>query len=121
MIGRESWSKVSSRVAAGACVTLIGFLSLMPAEKVTRTSLGGHIEHVLAYFVAAWIASMAFSQRGIILITSSLCAYAGCLEYLQRFSPGRNSSFEDFVFSASGVVLSVGTYALLKRRPRGTP
>jgi VanZ family protein len=116
---RMSWLNSANRIAAAACFCAIGLLSLLPAEKVARTDLGGHVEHVLAYFVTAWFASVAFRERGLALITGSLCAYAACLEYLQRFSPGRNSSLEDFLFSASGIVAGVATYALLRKRLHG--
>jgi len=58
MSNRQSWLKLVAGMATAGCVGMIGLLSLMPAEKVARTSLGGHVEHVLAYFVTAWIASM---------------------------------------------------------------
>jgi VanZ family protein len=81
---------------------------------IERTELGGHAEHFLAYACTAAVVALA-STRGAPLIMSALIAYAGVLELLQRYSPGRTSSLGDFLFSAGGVLLGVGVIALSRR------
>jgi hypothetical protein len=112
--------KAASRLAAWVCIVAIAILSLVP--KIARTELGGHAEHVLAYGGTALIVARAYSERGIVQILFALLAYAGVLEFLQRFSPGRTSSFEDFMFSAAGVLVGMVASVLLKKllgiRPR---
>lgn len=78
-----------TRFVAAACISALAALSLAPAEQMTRTDLGGHIEHVLAYVGTAFLSTAAFGERGISCILFALLTYAGALEFLQRFSPGR--------------------------------
>lgn len=108
--------RTASRVAAWGCLTAIAVLSLMPAEQMTRSGLGGHVEHVLAYAGTALTVAMAYAQRGVSRIMYVLLGYAGCLEFLQRFSPGRTSSFLDFTMSGAGVLIGIAAFALLSRR-----
>src|SRR3990170_4595146 len=112
--------KAATRLAAWVCIVAIAILSLVP--KIARTELGGHAEHVLAYAGTAYIVAMAYSERGTVQILFAFLAYAGVLEFLQRFSPGRTSSFEDFMFSAAGVLVGMVASVLLKKllgiRPR---
>lgn len=37
------------RLAAWVCIALLAILSLLPADGLTRTSFGGHVEHATAY------------------------------------------------------------------------
>src|SRR5689334_20189027 len=89
----------ASRFAAWVCVTSIGALSVIPGGQIARTDLSGHDEHVLAYAGTAFITAVGYAERGVAKILFALLFYAGALEFLQRFSPGRNSRFEDFLFS----------------------
>jgi VanZ family protein len=103
------------RAATLLCILAIAILSLLPAERLTRRTLGGHLEHVFAYLATASIAGMAYRERHLAQLLLALFAYAGSLEFLQRFSPGRSSSVEDFMFSAIGIALGVALSALLNR------
>jgi VanZ family protein len=42
--------------------------------------------------------------------------YAGILEYLQHFSPGRHSALGDFAASALGALVGGLVIALIRRR-----
>ena len=105
--------KTASRFLAWGCNAAVALLSLTPAEQMLRTGLSGHVEHVLAYAGTAFITAMAFAERGLSRIALALLAYAGSLEFLQLFSPGRTSSIWDFMFSGMGVLMGIGAYALL--------
>ena len=107
--------KTASRILAWSCILAVAFLSLIPAEQMLRTGFNGRAEHVLAYAATGFVTGLAFAERGILRIILTLLAYAGGLEYLQRFSPGRISSIEDFMFSGTGVLVGVGALALLAR------
>jgi VanZ family protein len=116
--------KVVSRFAAWFCLIAVAVLSLTPSEQMLRTGLSGHVEHVLAYAGTAFITALAFAERGLSRIAMALLIYAGGLEFLQRFSPGRTSSIWDFMFSSAGVLIGAGVFALLARavsaRSRGS-
>ena len=107
--------KTISRFLAWGCIFALAVLSLTPSEQMMRTGLSGRIEHAMAYAGTALIAAMAFGERGLFRLMFALLIYAGSLEFLQRFSPGRTSSILDFVFSGTGVLLGVGAFALLAR------
>jgi VanZ family protein len=97
----------AARAFAWLCIAAIALLSLLPSDSIHRTELGGHLEHVLAYLGTAIAVSLAYRLQKTFQIFLMLIIFAGCLEYLQRFSLGRSSSFSDFLFSATGVALGL--------------
>jgi VanZ family protein len=107
--------KTISRFLAWGSIIALAVLSLIPTEQMMRTALTGRIEHFVAYAGTACIAATAFGERGLFRLIFALLIYAGSLEFLQRFSPGRTSSILDFMFSGTGVLLGVGAFALLAR------
>jgi VanZ family protein len=101
--------------AAWIAIAVVGVLSLMPKAYMIRTDLGGHVEHVLAYSGTAIIVATAYGARNWLGIAVGLIGYAGVLELLQNFSPGRTASVRDFACSASGVLLGLALFALVDR------
>jgi VanZ family protein len=88
-------------------------LSLTPADTVARTGFGGHVEHVVAYAGTTFLAAAAYG--GWMRVATSMLAYAGVLEFLQHFSPGRTPSVVDYLFSSVGIVAGLAAAALLHR------
>jgi VanZ family protein len=105
----------AARAFAWLCIAAIALLSLLPSDSIHRTELGGHLEHVLAYLGTAIAVSLAYRLQKTFQIFLMLIIFAGCLEYLQRFSLGRSSSFSDFLFSATGVALGLAIILVGKR------
>jgi VanZ family protein len=103
------------RLGAWIAIAALGLLSLLPSEYMVRTTLGGHIEHILAYAGTAIILAAAYSLRSWLSIAAGLICYAGVLELLQHLSPGRTSSIRDFAFSSSGVLLGLALFAIAER------
>ena len=100
---KQSMQK-SLRFMTWVCVLVIAVLSLLPADAMVRTGIDGRIEHFVAYAGTMLIAGCAYGmQREDWLKMLALCAYAGVLEILQNFSPGRHPSFLDFAASSAGV------------------
>ena len=92
-------------VAFVGCIIALAILALLPAESMTRSWLGGHVEHFVAYLGTTMVMGLAFRQRPRLALRCALLAgYAAILEVGQAYSPSRHVSFHDFVFSASGVV-----------------
>lgn len=112
---RRASIKTIIRISAWSCIVAVAFLSLTPSEQMLRTGFSGRAEHVVAYAGTGFVAALAFAERGLLRVMLALLAYAGCLEFLQRFSPGRTSSIWDFMFSGTGVLLGVGALALLAK------
>ena len=50
------------RPISWGCIILIAVLSLLPAEEMVRTNLGGHVEHVTAYAGTTFL--LCFSYPG---------------------------------------------------------
>ncbi len=101
-------SAAGLRAAAWGCVVLLAVLSLLPAEEMVRTGVGGRIEHVAAYAGTALLAGHGYRARGLGRIAAMLVAYAAGLELLQDFSPGRRSAIGDWLASSGGVLLGIG-------------
>ena len=102
-------------LAAWSCIVALVVLSLLPKQHMLRTGFGGHIEHILAYLGTAFVVASAYCRTRRLHIVGGLVAYAGTLEVLQNFSPGRTPAIEDFACSSLGVLLGVGLYAIADR------
>lgn len=102
---RSGLLRTSLHFLTWCCVALLAFLSLLPAEEMARTGFPGEIEHFAAYAGSASITMAGYGlNRGRVLIVVALWLYAGMLEYLQHFSPGRHPAFLDFAASALGAL-----------------
>ena len=90
--------------------------------RMVRTVFPAPVEHFVAYAWVATIATAAYipSRFGMRII-GGLCVYAGILEYIRHFSPGRHPSIADFVGSALGAVSGGLAVALLWRHPSDQP
>jgi VanZ family protein len=108
--------QTSFRILTWFCVILLAVLSLLPAQDMVRTGIPGQIEHFVAYAGSASIAIVGYWRRGVIRIIGLFWIYAGILEYLQHFSPGRHPSIADFAASALGAFSGGLPVALLLRR-----
>jgi len=83
---------------------------------MVRTGIPGQLEHFVAYAGSTTIATAGYRQRrGTVPIIGLFWIYAGVLEYLQHFSPGRHPSIADFAASALGTLFGGLTAALLAR------
>jgi VanZ family protein len=111
--GLPPWLKAASGLGAWVCIAAVAILSLVPSGTVARTGMGGHLEHAMAYAGAAFLAAAAYG--GWARIAGCLFVYAGALEFLQHFSPGRTPSVVDFAFSAIGIVVGVGALRMLDK------
>jgi VanZ family protein len=103
-------------LAAWSCIVALAFLSLTPKDHMLRTGFGGHVEHILAYLGIAPVVASAYGATRRRYIVAGLIAYAGLLELLQNFSPGRIPALEDFACSSIGVLLGIALHSLADLR-----
>jgi VanZ family protein len=99
-------------------VVLLAVLSLTPGEEIEplRTDLPGQVEHIIAYAGSTAIAMAGYGlNRRPAWIVGWFWLYAGVLEYLQNFSPGRNPAVVDFAASAFGALCGGAAVVLLWR------
>jgi VanZ family protein len=95
------------RIASIGCLIALATLAWLPAEALTRTRLGGHAEHFIAYLGTAMVMGLAFQRSPRLAVQCALLIiYAAILEAGQLFSPGRHASFLDLAFSSGGVVVA---------------
>jgi VanZ family protein len=121
----ETWMKTRGtvglltslpRCAFLACICLLVALSWTPGEEMVRTGLGGHVEHVTAYFLTAIVMGIAYREaRWLPARFLLLVVLAAILEAGQSFVPGRSAAFPDFLASSTGVAL--GAFLSWSLRP----
>ena len=105
------------RAAFIGCIIALMTLAWLPEKAMTRTILGGHAEHFIAYLGTATIMGLTFRKSPrLAVLCALLIMYAAVLEAGQLYSPGRHASFQDLAFSSAGVV--IGSLILWKARPR---
>jgi VanZ family protein len=98
------------------CTGALAALSWLPAKAVTRTMLGGHAEHLIAWMGAAIVIGWTFPRRPRLAVQAVLLiAYAAILEAGQLYAIGRHASLQDFAFSAAGVVLGAAAVLIVQR------
>ena len=114
---RAGLLRTSLRFLTWCCVVLLALLSLLPAQDMVRTGLPGLLEHFAAYAGSGAIAMAGYGlNRGSVRVIGYFWLYAGILEYLQHFSPGRHPALEDFAASALGAMCGGVAVVLLWRR-----
>ena len=104
------------RVGTWVCLAVLTVLSLLPGSEIVRTGLGGYVEHFIAYAASAAIAILGYGRRRQIAIVVCFALYAGLMEYLQNFVPGRHPAIEDFAASSLGALC--GALAVMFVRSR---
>src|SRR5262249_9026150 len=127
-IMRANFITTASRVLTWVCVVLLAVLSLWPGRRLGLPSALPRLDRIIpAGFSAqlglfiAYAGSAAIAMRGYGASRSSLqvigafCVYAGILEYLQHFSPGRHPAIKDFAASALGALCGGLAVTLLWR------
>jgi VanZ family protein len=115
---RASLLRTSLRLLTWVCVVLLAVVSLTPFEAIeaVRTDLPGQVEHIIAYAGSGAIAMAGYGLNwGAARVIVCFWLYAGVLEYLQNFSPGRNPALVDFGASALGALCGGVVVVLLWR------
>lgn len=110
------WLRVVLRIAFPGCLALLAALSWLPAQVMTRTTLGGSLEHVVAYLGTAIVMALAYPGRPRLAVQAALLiAVAAVLETGQLLAAGRNASLLDFAAGAAGVAIG-GFFMWFARR-----
>lgn len=103
-------SKLLQNAARKACwlgVGLIAVASLLPGSDRPDIGAPGQVQHLLAYCLASLVFFYGRDGRNMTGYILGFCAYAGVLEFLQQFIPGRTPRLSDVAASAAGVALGV--------------
>jgi len=109
------------KAALAGCVLALAILAWAPAHAMTRTSLGGHAEHLVAYLGTAMVLGLTSrTTRQLGAQCLLLVAYAAVLEAGQLLAIGRQASLHDLAFSAGGVLLGGAVVWIARRRRLGS-
>ena len=91
------------KIAGWLVVVAIAILSLVPGELRPHTGAPGPFEHVVAYAICAGLLTLGCDKRNqAFVIVLCLAAFAGTLEIVQIWVPGRHSDLVDFATSSGG-------------------
>jgi VanZ family protein len=94
------------KAALIGCIIALATLAWLPASTLTRTTLGGHAEHLIAYLGTATVMGLATrTTKWLAAQCLLLIGYAAILEAGQLYAIERQASIQDFAFSSSGVLI----------------
>jgi VanZ family protein len=96
----------------------IAVLALVPGQWQWRTGLPPQLEHFVAYFGLGLVLGVAWppTRRVILSIGLLLIAFAGVLEILQHWAPGRDARLIDALISVGGAITGLAIAAWLRRQ-----
>ncbi|NWG23433.1 MAG: VanZ family protein [Pseudorhodoplanes sp.] len=94
----------AARVAGWSLILAIAVLSLMPAAlRPAAFGLPGLLQHLAAYFAAAFLLTLGLHDRNARLAVGGLLlAYAVALEFGQTLVPGRHPAIVDALAGGLG-------------------
>jgi VanZ family protein len=108
------------RAAFVGCIIALATLAWLPAKAITRTILGGHAEHFIAYLGTAIIMGLTFQKSPRLAVQCVLLImYAAILEAGQLYSLGRHASLQDLAFSSVGVIIGALFLRMARTRMLG--
>jgi VanZ family protein len=103
-----------ARTAGFFGVLAIIVLSLAPGTYRPHTGMPGEAEHFIAYYSTAFALALGFqSKASRVVIALGLTLWAGSMEVLQLWVPGRHSAIIDAVISSLGGLLGIALGELL--------
>jgi VanZ family protein len=97
----------AARIAGWLLLGVIVFFSLSPASYRPVTPLGHTPEHFLAHVVLGLAFGVGYAKRWW-LLSLSLVALTGTIEFAQLFVPGRHARLRDFLVDAGAACLGLG-------------
>jgi VanZ family protein len=102
---------VLARLGGWSLAAAIVVLSVVPATLRPETSL----PHIFEHFAIFWATGLAFALGYSLtpLLATSLVVFAGAVEVLQLFIPGRHARLSDFVVDALASVIGLITVLLV--------
>ena len=122
----------TTRVIAWIIVIGLIMISLVPAPLRPGTGVSHNLEHFGSFLLAGIIWCLAYADRPVLWLGTML-VFAGGVELLQVFVPGRHARLSDFAVDALGGCVGIlitfwvaGRYRALvspsvRRLPKGDP
>jgi VanZ family protein len=89
-------------------------LTVVPAEFRPVTGAPSPVEHFAMFFLIGSAFALGYSRSDYPLCGAAI-AFAGSLELLQLFVPGRHARLSDFVIDALSAVIGIALSGLIDR------
>jgi hypothetical protein len=102
-----------ARIAAWLFAAAIVLLSVVPASLRPETSVPHAFEHVLIFAATGAAFGMAYDVRLAVLV-ARLVGFAGAVEVIQLFVPGRHGRLSDFLTDAAAISAAAVLASLAK-------
>jgi VanZ family protein len=102
------------RVIAWVLLATAIVLTVVPAQLRPVTGAPSPIEHFAMFFLIGSAFTLGYSRSDYPLCGAAI-AFAGALELLQRFVPGRHARLSDFVIDALSAVIGIALSGLIDR------
>lgn len=103
-----------AQIVAWGLATGIVVLSLVPPGFRPQTVAPHHLEHLAIFAATGFAFGLGFDQKRS-LLAIYLVVFAGSVEFLQLFAPGRHARLSDFIVDASSIFGGLITEALIDR------
>ncbi len=97
---------LSLQLAAWIALLAIVIMTLGPLTARPQTPLPADFDRVAAYALLGLSFGLVYPRR-IYFLAAALIVTAGGLEWAQSLVPGRDGSFEDFLFKACGTIIGI--------------
>ena len=94
------------RVSAWTFLAIIAALSFVPLAFRPVTAMPHTIEHAAIFLLAGAVFALAYRVR-LILFLAAAMTFAGCLEVLQSFVPGRHARLTDALVDAISACVGI--------------
>jgi VanZ family protein len=105
----------AARIVGWFLAATIVLLSVVPAPLRPETNVPHKFEHFIIFFVTGVAFGMGYNpKRG--LLAALLFAFAGCVELIQLFVPGRHARITDFIVDALAICFGSVLVSLLQFR-----
>ena len=102
------------RICAWLLTLTIIALSIVPPSIRPTTSVPQAAEHAVIYLVTGMAFGIGYAGKWK-EVTIGLVSFAGVVEFLQLFAPGRHARIGDFIIDAAAGCVGVGMAWMLVR------
>jgi VanZ family protein len=106
-----------SKASAWLLVVAITILSVVPSTSRPITPAAHELEHFLIYLATGLVFGIGY-PRSPWTLAIGLVTFAGAIEFVQLFIPGRHARLSDFTIDSVAVCLGVTvSYVLARIQP----
>ena len=114
MGNQTEWATTIARTLAWLLVAAITALSIVPPGSRPVTSAPNFLEHFAVFLVTGMALCLGYRDRKAV-VSAFLLMFAGCIEFVQLWIPGRHSRLSDLLINSAGVLVGIVAIALVSK------